>query len=548
MKKSVSQATGIFLIAFSSQSFSDINIAGTYSGTFHAVNASCRTPSYDGPWSTPINIIVKEDPSNPGDYIVDDLIIQNSKTGENITYNFDQVDSTGDDTTATLSGPVTTIFADNSTVSSNISGTAGTDFINANYLTPAGGIDHCTTSNQVTLIKTIGAGTDENNTATDTVHQAFAAGDNVMIAANHQSNNVKTRINTLKHRSSQPKNTRLASNEFFDASQLNISIDGKAFSMGQFQKMLDYELSGGSAGDNPESNIKGLDTGFGLFINGNTSFGDSKISVNQQGYNFDSAGVTLGGDYRFTDNFFMGLALGYNSSDTNYENNKGDLSTDTYSATLYTTYNQPNGYFIDFVARYGYSDINGQRQFTNTTGSTNYDMSANSNYSANDYAIDIETGWEFIYTGLSFQPYVRVSFNYGEMSAYQETAGIGGTTNSDLFGVDTQRSYSAQTTLGADLSYVFSTDYAVLIPRFNFEWHHEFLEDYARIVDSYALSDPSTITTVFNDTPDSDYFSIGGGLSTALPHGLSAYLNYNTVLSTQLLTSHNINGGVRWNF
>jgi len=398
------------------------------------------------------------------------------------------------------------------------------------------------------LIKTVGAGSDENNTATDTVHQAFAAGDNVMVAANHQSNNVKTRINTLKHRSSQPKNTRLASNEFFDASQLNISVDGQAFSMGKFQKMLDYELSGGSAGDSLESTNQGLDTGFGLFINGNTSFGDSKSSVNQQGYNFDSAGVTLGGDYRFTDNFFIGLAFGYNGSDTNYESNKGGLSTDTYSATLYTTYNQPNGYFIDFVARYGYSDINGQRQFTNTANSTNYDMSANSNYSANDYAIDIETGWEFIYAGLSFQPYVGVSFNYGEMSAYQETVGIGGTTTADLFGVGTQRSYSAQTTLGADLSYVFSTDYAVLIPRFNFEWHHEFLEDYARVVDSYALSDPSAITSVFNDTPDSDYFSIGGGLSAALPYGLSTYLNYNTVLSTSLLTSHNINGGVRWNF
>jgi len=548
MKKSLPLAIGLYLSTICSQSYASINLAGTYSGTFHAVNSECITPINNGPWSAPVNILIKEDPLNSGDYIADDLIIQNSKTGESITYDFSQVQSNGDGATATLSGLVTTIFSDNSTVNASISGSAGTDYLNANYLTPAGGVDQCTTSNQVTLVKTVGAGTVENNTATDTVHQAFAAGDNVMVSANHQSNNVKTRINTLKHRSSQPKNTRLASNEFFDASQLNISIDGKAFSMGQFQKMLDYELSGGSAGDTPDSDIRGLDTGFGLFINGNTSFGDSNISVNQQGYNFDSAGVTLGGDYRFTDNFFMGLAFGYNSSDTNYENNKGDLSTDTYSATIYTIYNQPNGYFIDFVARYGYSEINGQRQFTNTAGSTNYDMSANSNYSANDYAIDIETGWEFIYAGLSFQPYVGVSLRYAEMSAYEETVGTGGTTSADLFGVDTQRSYSAQTTLGADLSYVFSTDYAVLIPRFNFEWHHEFLEDYPRIVDSYALSDPSTITTVFNDTPDSDYFSIGGGLSAALPYGLSTFLNYNTVLSTQLLTSHNINGGVRWNF
>lgn len=59
-----------------------------------------------------------------------------------------------------------------------------------------------------------------------------------MIAAEQQSNNVKTRINTLKHRSSRPKNKRLASNEFFDASQLKVSIDGQNFAMWQFQKCL----------------------------------------------------------------------------------------------------------------------------------------------------------------------------------------------------------------------------------------------------------------------------------------------------------------------
>lgn len=289
--------------------------------------------------------------------------------------------------------------------------------------------------------------------------------------------------------------------------------------------MLDYELSGGSAGDaDAETTVKGLDTGFGFFINGNTSFGDSKNSVNPQGYNFDSAGVTIGGDYRFTDNFFLGLAFGYNGADTTYEDNKGALSSDTYSITLYTTYNQPSGYFIDFVARYGYSNITGQRNFTNTTGSTDYTMSANSSYSANDYAIDLETGWEFIYAGISLQPYGGISANFGDLSAYKESIGAGGTTAADLYGVDTQRTYSVQTTLGADLSYVISTDYAVLIPRFNFEWHHEFLEDYPRLVDSYALSDPSQVTSVFNDTPDSDYFSIGGGLSAALPYGISAYL------------------------
>lgn len=545
MKKSLPLAIGLCFIALNNNSYASVNVAGIYSGTFHGVNSGCTDPNHNGTWSEFNNITLIED--TPGNFISNTLTLTNSKTTDSVDYDFTQISTDLDGATVSISGSVTTSFNTQSAIET-FSGTGGTDTMSVNFPSSVGS-DNCTTSIQANLVKTSGPGTDENNTVVDTVQQAFAAGDNVMIAANQQSNNVKTRINTLKHRSSRPKTQRLASNEFFDASQLNVSIDGQAFAMGQFQKMLDYELSGGNAGDiTTEENIKGLDTGFGFFINGNTSFGDSKQSVNQQGYNFDSAGVTFGGDYRFTDNFFMGLAFGYNGADTTYAQNKGQLSSDTYSATLYTTYNQPNGYFIDFVARYGYSDINGQRRFTNNEGSTDYTMAANSSYSANDYAIDLETGWEFIYAGVSFQPYVGVSFNYGELSDYKETAGTGAETMSDLVGLDVQRTYSAQTTLGADLSYVISTDYAVLIPRFNFEWHHEFLEDYPRLVDSYYLDDPSQVTSVFNDTPDSDYFSIGGGLSAAMPYGLSAYLNYNTVLSTQLLTSHNINGGVRWNF
>lgn len=544
MKPSLSIATGLCLSAFANQCYSStVNLQGTYSGTIQTVNTNCSKPEYNGNWSQPFTVKIIQ---NDDEIKSDPTTIIDPLTGVSTTYTIANTDAEIDGKVANIMGEMLAEYIGGGSASAPFIGTAGTDYANASF-TLTGSPDECTKSSQVFLNKTAGPRTEANNTDVDAVQQAFAAGDNVLIASKQQTNNVKTRLNTLKHRSRQPNKTTLASNQFIDASQLNISFDGQALSVGQIQNMLDYELSGGGAS---EDEFYSLDYGFGFFINGNANFGDRKSSTNQQGNDFNGAGVTIGGDYRFTDNFFMGAALGFNSTNTDYEGNRGSLESDTYSITLYTTYNRPNGYFVDAVLRYGYSSIEGERRFNTDANMdlSTYQELALADYNGNDFSIDLETGWEFVYKGLAMQPYFGVNLNYGQLNGYDETSGSANTAGS-LFHIDKQIAFSAQTTLGADISYAFSTDYAVLIPRFNFEWRHEFLSDYPRTVDAYTIgAEDTTTSTTFSDTLSSDFFLIGGGLSASLPYGLSAFLNYNTTLSTRFLKSHNINGGVRWNF
>lgn len=548
MKYSLPTVAGLCLCSFSYHGHATVNVQGTYSGTISTINTDCRQPEFNGSWSAPVSINIKQ---NREKFNSLPFSITDTLTGITARYSVETAEANRNKTEADISGTISADYNNGTISTSRFTGTAGTDFANASFTFSRGAEaspDGCTKSSHFSLTKTIGPRSVQNNTASDAVHQAFASGDSVLQASNQQTNNVKTRINTLKHRSSRPAGRKtVANNGFLDTSQLTLTIDGDSLSIGRLQNMLDHELSsGGASGDD----IAAFDTGFGIFINGNVDFGDRKSSVNQQGYDNDGAGVTIGADYRFTDNFFTGLALGYNSSDTDYEGRRGNLSSDTYSASLYTSYNRPGGYFIDAVIRYGYSTFKGERNFNvnNSDDPSNFQAKALSNYNANDYSINIETGYEFIFYGISLQPYVGANITYAEMNSYEETAGSANTSGL-LFGIEKQRAYSAQTTLGADLSYVFTTDYAVLIPRFNFEWHHEFLEDYPRIIDSFTLGLKNTTTaTTFSDTPDADYFSIGGGLSAALPYGISSFVNYNTIISTKFLTSHNINFGLRWNF
>lgn len=529
MKEIITTLTGFCLYTLANSCYATVNIQGTYSGVMvtnysNAEGAVCGTSNS----TTRVDVIIDQKA---------DRISSRPFSANDVSYQFTHANAKRDGTDAVIEGIVTRGAQG---ANSFFRGAAGTDFANASFVFSTK--EGCIESSHLSLIKTAGPRTSRNNSAADAVQQAFSSGDTVLQASNQQRNNVKTRINNLKHRANRP-----SGNALLDTSQLNVSIDGQNLSVGRLQKMINHELSGGGASSD---DISGLDNGFGVFINGNVEFGDRKSSVNQQGYDNDGAGVTVGADYRFTDNFFMGAALGYNSSDTEHEGGRGNLSSDVYSATLYTTYNRPAGYFFDTVLRYGYSSFDGQRHFNRneTPDQTPYQEMALLDYDANDYSIDLETGYEIVYKGLSMQPYVGAHASYAEIKAYKEAAGSLNTSGY-LFGMERQRAYEAQVKVGTDLSYVFNTPYAVFIPRFNFEWRHEFLEDYPRVVDSYTLGQKSSTTvTTFSDLPDADTFSIGGGVAATLPYGITSFVNYNTLLSAKYLTSHNINFGVRWSF
>lgn len=95
-------------------------------------------------------------------------------------------------------------------------------------------------------------------------------------------------------------------------------------------------LTGGAAGD-----------GFsrlGLFINGDYGTGEKDATFNENGFDFDSYGITAGIDYRFGSNFVAGLALGYSNSDVDVEQGFGSTEGEGTSFTAYGTYYTENFY------------------------------------------------------------------------------------------------------------------------------------------------------------------------------------------------------------
>jgi len=87
----------------------------------------------------------------------------------------------------------------------------------------------------------------------------------------------------------------------------------------------------------------------GVFVNGDIGYGNRRTTTNEVGYNLNTHGVTAGVDYRFTDNFVLGTAFGYNNATSAYYSNLGKLETNSYSGAIYGSFFTESGFFIDGI-------------------------------------------------------------------------------------------------------------------------------------------------------------------------------------------------------
>src|SRR5262249_6939003 len=86
------------------------------------------------------------------------------------------------------------------------------------------------------------------------------------------------------------------------ADGLALTVDGQTFSLGALTSAL---------GEDPTTSRGRLLDKLGLFVNGQGSFGTQSKTSQESEYDFHTGGLTLGVDYRFTDQFVLGVAGGY---------------------------------------------------------------------------------------------------------------------------------------------------------------------------------------------------------------------------------------------
>ena len=300
----------------------------------------------------------------------------------------------------------------------------------------------------------------------------------------------------------------------------------------------------------------------GLFVNGLFSVGEKDPTSNEAGFDFHTYGVIAGVDYRFTPKLVLGVAFTYQSTNNDLDNtitlvrnvptsvSGGSADTRSFGFSLYGTYYVLEQFYVDGMLGFGWNNyrLNRVINYDLGGGKAPVNQIAHAEPDGHQFSFSVGAGYDFRQGALTFGPLVRLQYLKLNIDGYQEKI------NNPLPGfgwalaLDSQDVESLTTALGGRASYAISTGLGVLLPQVRLEWEHEFKND-ARLLTARFVNDPLRQAIRFTtDNPDRNYVNIGVGLSATFRGGISAFIDYETVVALANVTRHDITVCMRGEF
>jgi len=314
------------------------------------------------------------------------------------------------------------------------------------------------------------------------------------------------------------------------------------------------ESTGGASGDEEGSGR------LGFFVNGAYGSGDKDLTDYEAAYDFDLQGVTAGLDFRFTDSFVAGAAIGYSESSADYDGG-GSLDSDGVAGSLFASL-YGDKYYLDLIVGYGSPDFESARHVSYTVtrtgvnaGTDNIDHTAQGSTSGDTFSAGLSAGYGFGDGALRWGPAIAVSYVKAEVDGYAETSTcdpVDPNCHQELnllYG--DQSAESLQFQLGLEISYVESTPWGVASPYARVFYVAETESDR----DSFYLwyvSDPfrtaATQANVVSDEPDTTFWVWNVGMSTAFANGFSGFIDYESVADLDTISYGEVTLGMRYEF
>jgi outer membrane lipase/esterase len=302
--------------------------------------------------------------------------------------------------------------------------------------------------------------------------------------------------------------------------------------------------AGGGAGDDPGS--ISATTRLGFFINGSLRRGSQDTTTYETPFDFRSTSVTAGVDYRWTEHFIVGLALGHSSGSTDFTDGSGRLDSRSNLASLYATF-YDEAFYVDLIGTFGHISYAATRTTSFSIDTTTSDVPTNcvggdcsvdttGSTGARQLAFSGDVGYTFNRGGFSFGPDIAIDYTRINVNGFSENDPDQSGMALD-FGQDTGESLLAKA--GGHMAYAIKTSFAVFLPEARVHYIHEFKND-QRALSVHFSDDPDAGTpagpvsnfVVFTDPPDRSYFDYAAGVSAQFAFGVSAFVDYNAITSS----------------
>ena len=294
--------------------------------------------------------------------------------------------------------------------------------------------------------------------------EIFSIGDTLVTTLDQQLNNVQARLNAV----------RLGQRKAFDVSGFNLQLWDQQISgtiLSQATSALIQSISGsggGGGGASTDAVADGIgirDSDFGVFVNGNVSFGEIDGDNIQQNADISTSILTLGADYRLSNDRVIGAALSVENDDTDFQGDDGGLDMQAFGLTAFGSwYKQDKGY-ADIIVNLSQSNFDLSRQI-NLPGQN--DEFANGSADATRFAVALNVGRTIQRGAAEFGPLARVSIMQASVGGFTETSSLENNSADNGAGttltVDSHTVSSARFAVGGEFKYVVNTTKAVFVP------------------------------------------------------------------------------------
>jgi outer membrane lipase/esterase len=270
-------------------------------------------------------------------------------------------------------------------------------------------------------------------------------------------------------------------------------------------------------------------------------------------FDFGGTQVSAGADRRLSRHMVVGFLVNYLHQQADF-----NPSESVASGGIHSTGWGATGYLqMDWDAAYLNFSVGGQRLSLDTNRLVAYpsnnpliravDTTFFSDTHATSWLATLGSGYVFHARGFSAEPYLSGQLlrtaigGFSESTSGQDVgfaATVHGQTVTSLVGV-----------AGMKFQYTLLPSFGVIVPYAYGEYRREFRNPSqnvpSRFLSTASAGDYFQLPT---DSIKPDFYEVGAGITTVLPHGVQAFVQYMKVLQLQYFTDYVVSGGFRYEF
>ena len=257
---------------------------------------------------------------------------------------------------------------------------------------------------------------------------------------------------------------------------------------------------------------------WGLWSEGNISFGRIGQQDGNLGQDIHSDGVTFGIDKRINDEKTIGFAISKSWQETEVGSNEANMDAAAISIMNYTSFKIEDKRFFEMVAGIGEMDIDLSRDVP--SGKNKGKRKGNQLFGSFTYLLEPDV--EIVGRNLNY--YTRIDLGFTQLKAYTETGD--GTAAS----YKSQNVKSASLSAGLNLSKLIETNKAILEPSLKFELGKD--KTINSVSEAYYINNPSEIHSNAIGDQSSGHLLLNLGLGAKFKNGININTTYEHYRST----------------